>query len=374
MDDLSSRSRRPAPLKPELPDYLCLNFVGGGQWDTQSVAGPSPVALRSSEDVGGFGDDSRDSDKSDGSSDEDSTTTDECMWRGSGGTHRTHTPSRPASTHAPKPAERASDVPTSSNEREEAKTERGEAGGSAEARLYPRTLGSSVSVLDEKDAVLRTGGTRFAGEDLIRGRLRAADPFLWMGRLHAGATAISGLIDQANGALGGLDDASSDVDSTASSGRGGDRRGTNKTERAASSREGVVGPASRGSAKASWRPGGLGGGMMSSLEIGESVGETEKDDGSEDGEDRGGSVAADADVQRVSSSESGAVDLMSSTMSSYSQAVETNRVMAGGMLIEMEEESGESDGENVSQLATTNTAKQSKDPVIRCHENFTRNN
>lgn len=77
-----------------------------------------------------------------------------------------------------------------------------------EPTMYPRTLGSSVSVLDEKDAVARSAGARFAGEDPIRGRLRAADPFQWIGRLHAGAAAISGLHDNADIALRGLGAAS----------------------------------------------------------------------------------------------------------------------------------------------------------------------
>lgn len=77
-----------------------------------------------------------------------------------------------------------------------------------ESKLYTRTLGSSVSVIDEKGAVARNGAARFVGEDPIRGRLRAADPFLWMGRLHAGAAAISILIDTAKSTLMGLDGSS----------------------------------------------------------------------------------------------------------------------------------------------------------------------
>ena len=70
-----------------------------------------------------------------------------------------------------------------------------------ESKLYTRTLGSSVSVMDEKDAVKRNGGARFGGEDPIRERLRGTDPFLWMSRLHAGAAAISVLIDTAKNTL-----------------------------------------------------------------------------------------------------------------------------------------------------------------------------
>ncbi|CAM9599517.1 unnamed protein product [Scytosiphon promiscuus] len=260
------------------------------------------------------------------------TTTQESVWRGSSSALGTQPRSRPASTHSRQPAR--GDVSRNTLETGDVTygTEHdGGEGGSAEARLYPRTLGSSVSVLDEKDAVVRTGGTRFAGEDPIRGRLRATDPFLWMGRLHAGATAISGLIDQADGALAGLDDGSSDVESTASSGRGGNRRRTDRNDQVSRGQDGVTGPASRGSAQASW-----------SVQTAEGVGDTKEYDGHGSDRDEGGTSAAEAGEEHWSSSESGAVDLMSSTMTSYSQAVETNRIMAGGMLMEMEEESGES--------------------------------
>lgn len=67
--------------------------------------------------------------------------------------------------------------------------------------IYPRTLGTSVSVLDEKDAVERGGRARFVGEDPMKGRLRATDPFLWMGRLRARAAAFSSLIDNSDTTL-----------------------------------------------------------------------------------------------------------------------------------------------------------------------------
>lgn len=74
-----------------------------------------------------------------------------------------------------------------------------------ESGLYPRTVGSSASVLDEKEAVRRSRGEGMAAGDPVRARLAASDPFVWIGRLHSQAAAIAGLVDQADAAIAGLE-------------------------------------------------------------------------------------------------------------------------------------------------------------------------
>lgn len=70
--------------------------------------------------------------------------------------------------------------------------------------LHPRSLGPCVSVLDEMDAVARSRGVSFAGEDPMRGRLGAADQFQRIGCLQDGAAAITSLVDQAESTLRAL--------------------------------------------------------------------------------------------------------------------------------------------------------------------------
>lgn len=214
-----------------------------------------------------------------------------------------------------------------------------------EASLYPRTLGSSVSVLDEKDAVLRTGGARFAGEDPVRGRLRATDPFLWMGRLNAGATAISGLIDKADGALYDFDSGSGGGDSVAS----GEHSSGDRRRLSGSTYEDDVGPSSKGRGRAKK------GDMRKRLGQIETTGKQEMversgiaEDGSEDiaeGDEEG----LDVDAEHVSSRSDATLEQLSSTMSAYSQALEIKRVIAGGMVVEEDEEENSENEGQVSQ-------------------------
>lgn len=179
-------------LKPELDNYIYLNFVNSettydasatknGLEKIESTASNEPPVsvlkvegiMDMTEEKGGCGDDNN-------------AVSDTETWRGS--TFRRKSASSPKKSG-------------SVLEEEGWVEHRGQNPTKDESHLYPRTLGSSVSVLDEKAAVARTGGPRFVGEDPIHGRLRATDPFQWMGRLHAGAAAISSLIDTTNTAL-----------------------------------------------------------------------------------------------------------------------------------------------------------------------------
>ena len=218
-----------------------------------------------------------------------------------------------------------------------------------ESKLYTRTLGSSVSVLDEKDAVARNGGARFMGEDSIRGRLRAADPFLWMSRLHAGATAISTLIDTAKSTLQGLNDSSAsatsgDSNSIASdrsvrddpidqSTRGDDDTGQEKQqeqkesepEGLASAKAGVVTlPRRRGSARRGQEDVKAGGSGSSS--------------GSRSGSGSGSGVMTDEEA-------GGTVGELSRATTEYSQAVERMVVTFGVIEEDPDENEGEEEGQ-----------------------------
>lgn len=169
--------------------------------------------------------------------------------------------------------------------------------------IYPRTLGSSVSVLDEKDAVAKSAGARFAGEDPIRGRLRAADPFQWIGRLHAGAAAISGLHDNADIALRGLGAASV----------GGSSDGDD--DRSASSEHCA----------------------MASREEGRVAGELLLQDG----------VSGAAERNVVGQvSEVDAIEEMGRAMEEYSESIDRRRFISGQVLNEVEEDEEEEEERN----------------------------
>lgn len=259
-------STRPAP-KPELNEYVCLNFVKNDnklKADDHATTPakpekgpPEPTAdnkpARAAQEVEGIKkrvEDDRD--RADGNK---NTTEDEAekVWRGSAirvksgqvaskknSDWRDGENTSPGHQRPLRCGDSASENGIGAADQNDADHDDGDHGGGGdgdggddddESKLYTRMLGSSVSVIDEKDAVARNGGARFVGEDPIRGRLRAADPFLWMGRLHAGAAAISILIDTAkNTLMTGLNDSSTNEtasapDSIASdqSARGGGR-------------------------------------------------------------------------------------------------------------------------------------------------------
>lgn len=322
--DVLNSSPRPRPaLKPELDDYRVLNFVGGGSGagegdendPSATATGNKPGARRTGGGGDGGGDQTREE-----TDDEPSATAGSALWRGRGNAYSEETLSRGALNKREPPKADGDYAPLNESARDKADAADCTTDDD-EARLYPRTLGSSVSVLDEKDAVLRTGGQRFAGEDPIRGRLRATDPFLWMGRLNAGTSAISGLIDKASDALKDLDGGSGGSDCDTSDGRSSGRQ---------KGRE-VVGPPSRGSGKSRQM------GKLGSTAENFSEGDDAEND-SEEG-DPGEVDRSCASSEPFSRSGNLAVEQLSSTMSAYSQSMEGNRVIAGGVVMEEEEDS-----------------------------------
>lgn len=181
--------RRHQPmLKPDLDEYLALNFVKDNKAKRRRVdEGALPIDECQESRAGGETPDFREepgtsNDRGGGGNGSDIQNSvdiekDEQIWR----------------------------VSVSRGTSGQTRTTTGRKGEtSIENTTYPRTLGSSVSVLDDKDAVARSCGARFVGEDPMRGRLRAADPFQWMSRLHAGATAMSSLVENAENTLRGL--------------------------------------------------------------------------------------------------------------------------------------------------------------------------
>lgn len=371
IDALNSGPRPRPPLKPELDDYMLLNFVGGGNGKggekapSASATSNKPGARRLPREGGGGGD----GDQPNGDSGDESCTTEEsAMWRGRGNTYNEEIRSRGALNELEPARADGDDGPSKESTHNTADVADRVVDGDNEAHLYPRTLGSSVSVLDEKDAVLRTGGLRFAGEDPIRGRLRATDPFLWMGRLNAETSAISSLVDKANDALKSLDGGSggSEAYSDARDGRSSGRQRVDRMQDIRSSRKEVVGPSSRGSGKltkeeegrkrgegemtATQQMGKLGS-MVENLSQGSSGDGSEND--SEKHEDPGGVDLSSASPKHFSSSSNGAVEQLSSTMSAYSQAVESKRVIAGGVVVEEEEEEEDSEREEHVRNSTT---------------------
>ena len=337
-------SPRPRPaLKPELDDYTMLNFVGGGggagEGDEQSpCATARSNKLEARRDgSGGDGDQThRDTD------DDSSSTAKSAIWRGRGNSYTREA----LSTLEPAKADGDNGALNGSAYDKKDAADRTTDGD--EARMYRRTLGSSVSVLDEKDAVLRTGGQRFAGEDPIRGRLRATDPFLWMGRLNAGTSAISGLIDKANDALKNLDGGSDGSDCDTSDGRGSGRQRVDRMQDIRSAGKEIVGPSSRGSRESQQM------GKLDATAEGFSEGDGAEND-SDDGGDNGQIDRSCASSDRLSSSGNIAVEQLSSTMSAYSQSMETRRVIAGGVMIEEEEEEEESEQEENVRRSTTSS-------------------
>ncbi|CAM9438750.1 unnamed protein product, partial [Ectocarpus fasciculatus] len=360
---LSNSPKDRPPLKPELEDYISLNFVGGGvTGNNNDNEEPSAASSRTlsgvrdsgqGHDEGGGGTGVNDS--NDGGREADDT-----LWRGS---RDVYTGAKPSGTSDSSPApsmERGRTEGPSGTSNNTAAQDADDCGDTEEMLLYPRTLGSSVSVLDEKDAVLRTGGARFTGEDPIRGRLRATDPFLWMGRLHAGATAISGLIDQATDALDGLEGGASDGDSVTSGGGGGrsssdDRRPEGHLDW----RKGVAGPTPVGSENTSkhWMKGGATGEQK--VDDGwQTVGDEDGRWGGNNGEDEHDGDGKTHATQ-TSSVSSAAVEQISSTMSAYSQATEANRIITGGVVLEGEqEEDHENDGDQTQGHPSSSKGKE----------------
>lgn len=244
-------STRPAP-KPELNDYICLNFVKPNNklkaedhatTPTKAEKGqPEPAAAKRPARAAQEGEGIKkraenDRDRADGN---EKTTEDDAekVWRGSAirvksgqaaGKKNSHwRDTENASPGRQRPLRCADSASENgigaADQNDDADRDDDHDGGDGdddddgddESKLYTRMLGSSVSIIDEKDAVARNGGARFVGEDPIRGRLRAADPFLWMGRLHAGAAAISILIDTAkNTLMTGLNDSSTNETASA---------------------------------------------------------------------------------------------------------------------------------------------------------------
>ena len=382
IDVLNSNPRPRPPLKPELDDYISLNFIGGAK-GLSAVSGASmPGGHEDDQDGGGGGGDGgggRSRTSGDSSGEDDDTRAEETLWRCSGSpSARTPLP-RGASDNGNRPATQRGEgggggggggAPREGSDSAAATAGCAPADGDDEGRLYPRTLGSSVSVLDEKDAVLRTGGARFAGEDPVRGRLRATDPFLWMGRLNAGTRAISGLIDKANGALGDLE-SGSDSDSVASA--GGVRRRfqtMDEVKGALIAGKEVISSPSSGGRSVGRQAGKRGRGQESTTgkrrvrQLGDlgDFGSTEvegDDDGEEEREGSSGHGATDRDDGFVSSSGGGnaTVEQLSSTMSAYSQAVETNRVLAGGVVLEEAEDEDEDDSEEEKPVSQPTNAR-----------------
>lgn len=328
---------------------MMLNFVGGsdgaGEDDEKGLSSPArskKPGVRPLPPGGGGG---SDGDETNGDISDESSTAESSMWRGRGNTYNERVVSRGALDTIEPAHAGGDDEPLKESASDKNEVDDRVADGEDEARLYSRTLGSSVSVLDEKDAVLRTGGLRFAGEDPMRGRLRAMDPFLWMGRLNAGTSAISGLIGKANDALKTLDGGSGGSDSDTSDGRSSGRKRVDRMQDIRTSRKDVVGPSSgrrgksvneqegkrrdRGEITA---PQHLG---STAEDFNEGVG---TDNDGEKLEDPGGMDLSCAASDRVSGNHDGAVKQLSSTMSAYSRSVEANGIIAGGVVIEEEEE------------------------------------
>lgn len=193
---------RQSVVKPELGDYVCLNFVSnearrpGTPIETKSRP-ITPLAEIHTVDreekpeqggdiAGGEG----------GERNADCVEEAETIWRSSSGRNR----ERQAEHNNLQDKGLENRISGSVGNTLESDTDNEQY--DKDARLYPRTLGSSASVLDEKDAAARNA--KFAGEDPVRGRLRATDPFQWIGCLHAGAASINGLVDQANATLQGI--------------------------------------------------------------------------------------------------------------------------------------------------------------------------
>lgn len=201
--ELLDRYRKP-DVKPELDDYICLNFVSkeGTAPETSRAIEQRPSsrglddsrALNDEHDeIGGHGG---------GAGEANYAERDDRIWRSSA------IRSRDNQTENSRHDNRQDTLSENARSRGAGGSTESDTGSDErnnnEARLYPRTLGSSVSVLDEKDAVARATGARFAGEDPVRGRLRVSDPFQWIGRLHAGAAGIDDLLGQADSSLQGL--------------------------------------------------------------------------------------------------------------------------------------------------------------------------
>eukprot|EP00752_Nemacystus_decipiens_P009941 g8865.t1 len=333
--DVLNGSPRPRPaLKPELDDYMVLNFVGGGSRARESDENGPSATTKSNKPgtplTGGGGD----GDQTDEHTDDDSSTTVESvLWRGRGNKYKEGILSHGAlNILEPAKADDGDAERLNGSDHDKSDAADRMADGD-ETHLYPRTLGSSVSVLDEKDAVLRTGGQRFAGEDPIRGRLRATDPFLWMGRLNAGTSAISGLIDKASDALKDLDGGSGGSDCDSSDGRSSDHQRVDRMQDIQSGGRDVVGPSSRGGIAKSQHMG-----KLSSTAENFSEGDGAENDSEEDAGEIDRSCAS---AENLSGSGNIAVDLLSSTMSAYSQSMEVNKVIAGGVVIEEEEENSD---------------------------------
>lgn len=298
---LGSSQRPQPPPKPELDDYVYLNFVdsrdsvdyGTGVLNcNQSCDIPAGATTAKSEDgdytVGRI--EIQDYDGEGDNTDEDYV---QGIWRGSTNRKRI---GRKNAGNSPgqvgSPGSRGYD--TQQHETDDVDDE---------WQRYPRTLGCSVSVLDEKDAVARSGGARFAGEDPIHGRLRASDPFQWIGRLQAGEAAISGLIDRADTTLRGFG--------------GGSTSGSSGAESAASGRAVSIdrlGKASRTETRGS---------------SGVARAPVEKR-----------SVTADAEGSIPEQEAGYAAERVGRAMMEYSEAVES-RVIRGGVIIEDEDEEDE---------------------------------
>ncbi|CAN0216423.1 unnamed protein product, partial [Ectocarpus sp. 12 AP-2014] len=346
IDVLSNSPKARPHLKPELESYISLNFVKGGvtgnKNDDEEPSAASSITLSGGRDNG---QDRGDGDRGPGVNDgnDGNHEGDGALWRGSTGVYTgTKTPNGTADSSPASSLEPGCTTDPSGTINKAAAQDADESVDSEEMLLYPRTLGSSVSVLDEKDAVRRTGGARFTGEDPIRGRLRATDPFLWMGRLHAGATAISGLIDQAKGALDGLEGGGSDGGSVTSGGggAGGERNSTDnrRVEGLFDWGEGAAGPTSvcGENALKQWMEGGATGEQKVD-EGWQTVGEDDGRAGGHNGKDEHGGDGK-THVTHASSGSNSSVEQISSTMSAYSQATEANRIITGGVVLEGEQE------------------------------------
>eukprot|EP00903_Cladosiphon_okamuranus_P014275 g13258.t1 len=341
--DAFKDSPRPRPaFKPELDDYMMLNFVGGSSgaedWNetpSATTIGNTPGAHTAESGDGGDGDQINE--------DEESFKTEEsAVWRGRGNNYDEEILSRDV-LNKPEPAKANGDnAPLQDGAHNRLDSADRTTDGDDEAHLYPRTLGTSVSVLDEKDAVLRTGGARFAGEDPIRGRLRATDPFLWMGRLNAGTNAISGLIEKATDALKILDGGSGGSDSDTSDGRSSGHQRVDRMQDIQSSHKEVVGPSSRVRGKSTnerVKKRGEPGEKATTQLMGKLGSMTEglrERDGTENDLEEGNPGEVD---RSCASSEN-----VSSSMA-YSQSVEENRVIASGVVIKEKDEDGGEDGE-----------------------------
>lgn len=330
---------------------MMLNFVGGSSGAEDEDDRDPSATTRSKNpgaytpESGGGGDGDQDSEN-----DESFKTAASAVWRGRGNTYNEEILSRGALNKLEPAKVDADDASLQEIAHDKLDAADPTPEGDDEAHLYPRTLGTSVSVLDEKEAVLRTGGRRFAGEDPIRGRLRATDPFLWMGRLNAGTNAISGLVDKANDALKSLDGGSGGSDSDTSDGRSSGHQRVDRMQDVQSSRKDVVGPSSKGRGKSTNERGGKRGDhgeVAATQQMGKlgSMAEnfSERDGAENDSEGEGDPSEIDrlcASSEHVSSSADVTMKL-SSTMSAYSQSIEENRVIAGGVVIEEEEEDNE---------------------------------